>query len=85
MFEKAGFTDITIYPQTGFWVMWTMKFNYQCRRLIVGPLPIRKTIELLLRGVWCIDQWIAPWLDKYWKCESETAGYFVVASKSQFS
>jgi hypothetical protein len=61
--------------------MLTMKFNYQCRRLIVGPLLIRKPIELLMRGIWAIDQWIAPWLDKHWKCESETAGYFVVASK----
>lgn len=83
MFEKAGFNEITIYSQTGFWVMWTLKFNYQCRRLIVGPRLIRKTVELLMRGIWEINQRIAPWLDNHWKCEGETAGYFVVASKKQ--
>lgn len=82
MFEKAGFTDITIHPQTGFWVMWTLKFNYQSMRLIRGPWPVRKTIGLLMRGIWAIDQRVAPWLDKHWKSEGETAGYFVVARKA---
>ena len=27
MFEKAGFTEVEVLPQTGFWVMWTLKFN----------------------------------------------------------
>lgn len=82
MFEKAGFRDIGIFPQTGFWVMWALKFNYQSVRLIRGPWPIRKIIALLLRGIWEMDQRIAPWLDKYWKCQGETAGYFVVAKKA---
>lgn len=81
MFEKAGFSNITVYPQTGFWVMWTLKFNYQTTRLIRGPWPVRKLISLLMRGVWAIDQRIAPLLDRYWKSEGETAGYFVVAKK----
>lgn len=81
MFEKAGFTDIAIYPQTGFWVMWTLKFNYQSTGLVRGPWPIRKAMALLMRGIWAIDQYVAPWLDKYWKGEAETAGYFVVAKK----
>ena len=82
MFEKAGFTDISIYPTTGFWVMWTLKFNYQTTRLVRGPWPIRKAMGLLLRGIWAIGQSVAPWLDKYWKGEGETAGYFVVARKT---
>lgn len=82
MFEKAGFTEITIYPQTGFWVMWTLKFNYQTTRLVRGPWPIRKAMALLMCGIWAIDQRIAPWLDKYWKSEGETAGYIVVARKA---
>jgi SAM-dependent methyltransferase len=81
MFKKAGFTDITIYPQTGFWVMWTLKFNYQSIRLIRGPWLIRKAMALLMRVIWTIDQPIAAWLDKHWKSEDETAGYFVVATK----
>lgn len=81
MFEKAGFQNVEIFPQTGFWVMWTLKFNYQTARLVRGPWFIRKPIGLLLRGMWAINQRVAPWLDKYWKCEGETTGYYVVAKK----
>jgi SAM-dependent methyltransferase len=81
MFEKAGFTDVEVMPQTGFWVMWTLKFNYQSIRLIRGPWPLRKMMSVLLRVVWEIDQRISPWLDKHWHSEGETAGYFVVAKK----
>lgn len=82
MFEKAGFTDIAVYPQTGFWTMWTLKFNYQSTRLVRGPWPVRKAIALLMRGVWALNQRVAPLLDRYWKAEGETAGYFVVAHKA---
>lgn len=81
MLHKAGFDNIEIYPQSGFWVMWVVKFNYQSRRLIRGPWLMRKLISGLLRGIWAIDQRIAPWLDRFWKCEGETIGYFVVAEK----
>lgn len=81
MFEKAGFKAIEIYPTTGFWVMWTLKFNYQSTRLIRGPWPFRKLTSLLLRVIWSINQRITPLLDSYWKGEGETAGYFVVAEK----
>lgn len=79
--DKAGFVDVTVYPQTGFWVMWTLKFNYQTVRLIRGPWPVRKVMSSLLRAIWAIDQRVAPWLDRHWKCEAETAGYFVTARK----
>ena len=82
MFEKAGFSDVSVYPQTGFWVMWTLKFNYQSTRLIRGPWLARNVIRLFLRAVWAINQRIAPWLDLHWQSEEETAGYFVVAQKS---
>jgi len=81
MFEKAGFTDVDVMPQTGFWVMWTLKFNYQSSRWIRGPWPIRKLMSALMLAIWEIDQRVAPWLDKHWSCEEETAGYFVVARK----
>jgi len=81
MFQKAGFTDVKIFAQTGFWVMWTLKFNYQSTRLIRGPWPIRKLIAVLMRIVWAINQRVAPWLDQHWKCEEETAGYFITARK----
>lgn len=81
MFEKSGFSEITIYSQTGFWVMWILKFNYQTRRLIKGPAIIRNAISLLLRIVWWINQHFALILDNYFKNESETASYFVIARK----
>lgn len=81
MFQKAGFVDIQVLPQTGFWVMWILKFNYQSTRLIRGPWPIRKLMAALMHMVWAIDQRIAPLLDRYWRCEEETAGYFITARK----
>lgn len=81
MFEKAGFANVEVLPQTGFWVMWALKFNYQSNRLIRGPWLIRKLISALMILIWQIDQRVSPWLDKYWQCEGETAGYFVVARK----
>lgn len=81
MFEKSGFSDICIYPTTGFWVMWTLKFNYQTRRLIRGPWFIRIISRFFLRLVWSINQHLAWYLDKVWKIEDETAGYFVIARK----
>ncbi len=81
MFEKAGFADIDVHSQTGFWTMWILKFNYQSIRLIRGPWPVRKFMAVLMRLIWAADQRIAPWLDSYWQCEQETAGYFVVAKK----
>lgn len=82
MFEKAGFQDIEVYPQTGFWVMWTLKFNYQTVRLVRGPWIVKKIVELPLRLIWAINQPFARWLDKYWRCDGETAGYYVVAKKA---
>jgi hypothetical protein len=81
-FQKGGFADVQVSSQTDFWVMWTVKFNHQLARLIRRPWPIRKFMTLLVRMIWAIDQRVAPMLDKYWKCEEETAGYFVVAKKA---
>lgn len=81
MFEKAGFTDVMVYPTTGFWVMWTLKFNYQSIQFIRGRWPIRKLMFILMRALWAIDQRMALWLDKHLPCEAETAGYYVVARK----
>jgi SAM-dependent methyltransferase len=81
IFEKAGFTEISIYSQTGFWVTLTLKFNYQTKRLIRGPWLVRIFVGILMRLIWEMNQRLARFLDKYWKCEAETASYFVTASK----
>lgn len=81
IFQKAGFKDIEIHPTTGFWSMWLLKINYQTNKLVRGPKYIRKIIKLTLIPFWFINQTIAPFLDKIWQEENETAGYFVTASK----
>lgn len=82
MFEKSGFVDIDVQPVTGFWVMWTLKFNYQAKRLVRGPRIARFLANLFLRPVWAINQPVALFMDRFWKSEGETAGYFVIARKS---
>lgn len=82
MFHKAGFRAIDIYAQTGFWTMWTLKFNYQLARLVRGPWFLRALISLPMLPIWTINQVLAPLLDRFWPGEGETAGYFVVATKS---
>jgi SAM-dependent methyltransferase len=79
--KKAGFCNINIKCQTGFWQMWVVKFNYQTARLIKGPPLVRFIVELALRPIWYINQYIAKWLDTVWKSESETAGYVAIANK----
>lgn len=82
LFEKAGFMNIQIEPQAGFFTMWILKFNYFTLRLIRGPYLMRFLLGLMLRPVWYIGQILAPLLDKLdrnWI--AETSGYFVTASK----
>jgi SAM-dependent methyltransferase len=78
---KAGFADIRITPTSGFWSMWLLKFNYQLLRLIRGPRPMRMLARALVIPIWWINQTVAPWLDKAWLEERETAGYFATARK----
>jgi SAM-dependent methyltransferase len=79
--RKAGLTDIVIQPTSGFWSMWLLKVNYQLTRLIRGPRLMRILVRAMLTPIWWINQTIAPWLDKLWPEERETAGYFVTARK----
>lgn len=82
MFEKAGFVDIEIEPQSGFFTTWIVKMNYFSARFIRGPKPLRWLIKVILVPFWTIGQVLAPYLDKLdknWAAESQ--GYFVVARK----
>lgn len=79
--DKAGFVDIQISETSGFWAMWILKLNYQLRRLVRGPRPVRGAIRALLIPFWWVGQTVAPILDRYWPEKNETAGYFVVARK----
>ena len=82
LFKKAGFTDIQVMPQCGFFTTWIVKFNYFSNRAIVGPKILRRFLKGFLVPFWFIGQVLSPWLDrldKHW--ELETQGYFVLASK----
>lgn len=82
MFKKAGFVDVMVEPQSGFFTMWILKMNYFTLRFIRGPRPLRWAIKAVLRPLWFVGQKAAPLLDKLdrdW--ELETSGYFVTARK----
>lgn len=81
LLEKAGFTDITVKPTTGFWSMWFLKLNYQTTRLIRGPRLVRILARAVLIPFWWTFQILAPILDSAWREDRETAGYFATARK----
>lgn len=78
MFEKAGFVDVVVDPQSGFFTMWLLKMNYFSLRFVRGPMPLRRLIKACLMPIWYAGQLLAPTLDKLdhnWA--AETSGYFV--------
>jgi len=82
LFEKAGFVDVVVDPQSGFFTMWLLKMNYFSLRFARGPKPLRWLIKACLVPIWYIDQLLAPFLDKLdrnWA--AETSGYYVTARK----
>lgn len=81
LFKKAGFVDIEVEAVSGFWSMWFLKLNYQTARLVCGPRPLRWLIRGMLIPFWWLNQTIAPVVDRVWRAEGETAGYFVTARK----
>ena len=82
MFEKAGFEDVRIEAQNGFFTTWIVKMNYFSTRFIKGPKALKCLIKVMLLPFWTLGQFLAPYLDKLdrdW--DAETQGYFVVARK----
>ncbi|MEX1033251.1 MAG: class I SAM-dependent methyltransferase [Cellvibrionaceae bacterium] len=82
LFEKAGFVDLIVEPQAGYFTTATLKWNYFTRRFVRGPKPLRWLTTACLVPFWYIGQTIAPWLDKLdrnWALEA--SGFYVVARK----
>lgn len=82
LLEKAGFVNIEVIPQAGFFTMWFLKLNYFLVRLIRGPRVVRGLLRCLFSPVWFVDQKFAPMLDRMdndWLRESP--GYYVLATK----
>lgn len=84
MFNKAGFEEVNIECQGGFFTMWFLKINYFSLKLVRGPMFLKKTIKLCLAPFWYFGQKSAPYLDKLdrnWS--ADTIGFVVTAKKSQ--
>lgn len=82
LLERAGFYEINVQAQAGFFTMITMKLNYFSLRFVRGPRIVRYPIKAFLIVFWFVGQKLAPWLDKLdrnW--ELEATGYFVTARK----
>lgn len=82
LFEKAGFVDVVVEPQSGFFTMWILKMNYFSLRFVRGPGVLRWLIKACLVPIWFVGQLLAPRLDKLdrnWA--AETSGYYVTARK----
>ena len=82
MLKKAGFVDIEVEPQAGFFTTLVLKLNYFSLRFICGPKIIRAFLKVSYSIFWYIGQVLAPLLDKLdrnWA--AETCGYFVTARK----
>jgi SAM-dependent methyltransferase len=75
LLEKNQFTYVEVKENTGFWQMWTLKFNYHTTRFAKGPL------KFFWVPIWWFGQTITPILDKYDKNLNETASYSITAKK----
>jgi 2-polyprenyl-3-methyl-5-hydroxy-6-metoxy-1,4-benzoquinol methylase len=78
---KSSFVEIQVAPTSGFWSMWVLKLNYQLARLIRGPRFMRWMMRRALVPLWWVNQSIAPMLDRRWREDRETTGYFVTARR----
>jgi SAM-dependent methyltransferase len=64
MLGKAGFSEVVIQAQSGFFSMWENKMNYFTFRLITESPRRRLIIRACLRSLWYLGQKLAPWLDR---------------------
>ncbi|MDV3503089.1 class I SAM-dependent methyltransferase [Marinobacter sp. M-5] len=82
LLQEAGFSDIRIEAQSGFFTTMVLKFNYFSTRFIAGREPMRLMLKWALTPLWYICQSIAPILDKADKdWDLESFGYFITAVK----
>lgn len=82
LFQKAGFSEVSIVPQAGYFTTAVMKWNYFTHRFVRGPKTIRLSVKVVLLPFWYLGQKLAPFLDKLdrnWALEAP--GFFVTAKK----
>ena len=83
LLSQAGFTEIEISPQAGFFTTIILKLNYFSLGLVRGPRLLRGIARTLLTVGWYLGQRLASFLDRFdpdWAAEAP--GYFVTAIKS---
>jgi len=78
LMRKAGFREIQVTPDSGFWTMIALKMNYQTYRY---GNKLGKWIHWLLVPFWFLNQLLLPLLDKVDKNQRETVSYCVIAKK----
>lgn len=84
IFEKAGFSDVVVEAQSGFFTTYVLKFNYFTNRFIRGPKILRIIGLVGLSPFWYLGQKLAPILDKLdrnWQLEA--CGFYVSAKKPE--
>lgn len=82
MLQHAGFSEIKIKPQCGYFSAAALKFNYFSRRATVGKTLMACFFRVTLPLIWHVNQWLAKKLDRFDKNWGlETIGYVVVAEK----
>lgn len=67
LFEKAGFADLTVGPQAGFFTRWILNGNYFSSRFVRRPWPLQGLIKGALIPFWYLIEKLAPLLDKLHK------------------
>jgi SAM-dependent methyltransferase len=78
LLRKAGFRDIEVTPDAGFWTMWVLKINYQTYRY---GKKLGTWVHWVLAPFWFLGQATLPLLDRWDKNPRETTGYCVTARK----
>lgn len=81
MLEKSGYSEIVVTEQTGFWLMWFLKLNYQIVKCQRGPKLTRWLSKVITFIPLTLNQIIGSLLDRFLPVHGESAAYFVRAKK----
>jgi SAM-dependent methyltransferase len=82
MFTKAGFTDLKIEAECGFFAMWFLKICYFLRRFVRGPKALQFLIKVALAPFWMLFQSLGLILDKLDNNPAlESGGYYITGKK----
>lgn len=82
LLENAGFHEIDVQPQAGFFTTMILKANYFGARFVRGAGAVRRMLRYAFSVIWYAGQKAAPVLDRLdgdWSLE--TIGFFVTARK----